>query len=501
MARNLVKAHDKVKGLEWTPTYFEPETKYQTRFHIPKKAKDPFRHLIRDYMAMETEKDNRQYGFLDGAVRMDNPNQVTERFAEAMKPAMAILPFAEYAAGKCQGLLISAVDNEELRNGYLMQMLDEVRHVQQEMYLGRYFMKHYHDPAGFDLGMKGFGGHFLASAGRAFFETFVAGDPIECSISLQVVGETAFTNPLFVAFPNTAAANGDQATPTVFLSIQSDEARHMANGYATLVTVLSDDRNLPLIQEALDKYFWRGHIFIDAFLGTLTDYFSANRVGAYKNMWQQWIIEDWVGSFIARLEKFGLKAPRWLPQAQENINWANHSAAMAAYALWPIAFWRYDAPSEQDREWFESQYPGWNTHYGKFWEAYSAMTDPKQGRIPAQLLPSLPPLCQVCQMPCVFPRPDINWVRIVEKAGKKRAFCSEPCEWMFDLEPQRYLGYQNWYERFHGWDLADVITELGYLRPDGKTLIAQPHLDAEKLWTLDDIRRLKFEIKDPLRAM
>lgn len=499
MARNLVKAHDKVKGLEWTPTYFEPETKYQTRFHIPKKAKDPFRHLIRDYMAMEMEKDNRQYGFLDGAVRMDNPNQVTERFAESMKPAMAILPFAEYAAGKCQGLLISAVDNEELRNGYLAQMLDEVRHVQQEMYLGRYFMKHYHDPSGFDISQKAFGNHFLASAGRAFFETFVAGDPIECSISLQVVGETAFTNPLFVAFPNTAAANGDHATPSVFLSIQSDEARHMANGYATLVTVLSDDRNLPLIQEAIDKYFWRGHIFIDAFLGTLTDYFSANHIGSYKSMWQQWIIEDWVGSFIARLEKFGLQAPRWLPQAQENINWINHSAAMAAYALWPVAFWRYDAPSEKDCEWFESQYPGWNAHYGKFWEAYRTMTDPKQGQIPAQLFPSLPPLCQVCQMPCVFPRPDISWARVVEKAGKKRAFCSDPCEWMFDLEPQRYLGYQSWYERFDGWDLADVITELGYLRPDGKTLIAQPHLDAEKLWTIDDIRRLKFEIKDPLQ--
>ena len=499
MARNLVKAHDKVKGLEWTPTYFEPETKYPTRFHIPKKAKDPFRHLIRDYMAMEAEKDNRQYGFLDGAVRMDNPNQVTERFAEAMKPAMSILPFAEYAAGKCQGLLISAVENEELRNGYLAQMLDEVRHVQQEMYLGRYYMKHYHDSSGFDLSQKGFGGHFLASAGRAFFETFIAGDPIECSISLQVVGETAFTNPLFVAFPNTAAANGDQATPTVFLSIQSDEARHMANGYATLVTVLSDDRNLPLIQEALDKYFWRGHMFIDAFLGTLTDYFSANRVGAYKNMWQQWIIEDWVGSFIARLEKFGLQAPRWLPQAQENINWVNHSAAMAAYALWPLAFWRYDAPTEQDCEWFETQYPGWSTHYGKFWEAYRTMTDPKREQIPAQMFPSLPPLCQVCQMPCVFPRPDISWARVVEKSGKKRAFCSEPCEWMFDLEPQRYLGYQNWYERFDGWDLADVVTELGYIRPDGKTLIAQPHLNKDNLWTIDDIRRLKFEIKDPLR--
>src|SRR3989454_10660585 len=75
----------------------------------------------------------------------------------------------------------------------------------------------------------------------------------------------------------------------------------MANGYATLVTVLSDDRNLPLIQEAVDKYFWRGHIFIDAFLGALTDYFSVHRLGAYKNLWQRWIIEDWVGSYIARV--------------------------------------------------------------------------------------------------------------------------------------------------------------------------------------------------------
>jgi alkene monooxygenase alpha subunit len=499
MARNLIKAHDKVKGLEWTPTYFTPETKYQTRFHIPKKAKDPFRHLIRDYMAMEAEKDDRQYGFLDGAVRMDNPNQVEPRFAEALKLALAVLPVLEYAAGKAQGLLISAVDNEELRNGYLAQMLDEIRHTQQQLYLSRYYMKHYADPAGFDISQRGVGSHTLGSAIRALSETFSTGDPIECSISLQVVGETAFTNPLFVAFPNTAAANGDHATPSVFLSIQSDEARHMANGYATLVTVLSDDRNLPLIQEALDKYFWRGHIIVDALLGALTDYFSVNRIAAYKNLWQQWVMEDWVGSYIARLEKFGLKAPRWLPQAQENILWMTHSGAMGAFALWPLAFWRFDVMTEKDFDWFEQYYPGWYSHYGKFWEDYRRMADPRSGQIPAMLVDKLPHLCQVCQMACVFPRPDISTVRVVEKEGKKRAFCSEACEWMFDLEPQRYTGYLNWYEKFDGWDLADMVVELGYLRPDGKTLIAQPHLNPDNLWTIDDIRRLKYEIKNPLR--
>ena len=57
---------------------------------------------------------------------------------------------------------------------------------------------------------------------------------------------------------------------------------------------------------------------------------------------------------------------------------------------------------------------------------------------------------------------------------------------------------KQFWERYHGWDLADVILDLGYVRPDGKTLIGQPALDLERLWTIEDIRRLKYAIKDPL---
>jgi methane monooxygenase component A alpha chain/propane monooxygenase large subunit len=49
-------------------------------------------------------------------------------------------------------------------------------------------------------------------------------------------------------------------------------------------------------------------------------------------------------------------------------------------------------------------------------------------------------------------------------------------------------------------DLADVILALGYVRPDGKTLMGQPHLNPDRMWTIDDIRRLEYEVKDPLRA-
>ena len=39
------------------------------------------------------------------------------------------------------------------------------------------------------------------------------------------------------------------------------------------------------------------------------------------------------------------------------------------------------------------------------------------------------------------------------------------------------------------------------MRNDGKTLLAQPHLRSDKRWTLDDIRKQQFEIRDPLKDL
>jgi hypothetical protein len=99
-----------------------------------------------------------------------------------------------------------------------------------------------------------------------------------------------------------------------------------------------------------------------------------------------------------------------------------------------------------------------------------------------------------------MPRIDAPETRIFDHEGKRYAVCSEGCEWIFKLNPKIYTGCANWWERFDGMDLADVILALGYVRPDGKTLMGQPHLNAERMWTIDDIRRLEYEIKDPLKV-
>ena len=48
------------------------------------------------------------------------------------------------------------------------------------------------------------------------------------------------------------------------------------------------------------------------------------------------------------------------------------------------------------------------------------------------------------------------------------------------------IGSREWETLYHGWNWADVVSDMGYVRDDGKTLVAQPHLDLDprKMWTL-----------------
>ena len=497
--RNLVEAHNRIKNFDWELSYAEKPVRYPTKYKIPKKTKDPFRHLLREYFAMEQEKDNRQYGALEDALaRSCVASKAEPRWMEVMKIALPTVNVGEYGAMKAMGQLIDSIENAELRQGYMAQMLDETRHVHQQTYLLRYFARHANDPEAFARAMELRHTNPSYRAGRAAQETFYVGDPIEGALCLQVVGETAYTNPIFVAMTEVASANGDQVTPSVFLSIQSDEARHMANGYATLAAVVSEPDNLAYLQADFDRAFWRLHSFIDPFLNVVYDYFQFKRTLSYAEKRHEWIDEDWAGSYIAKLAPFGLKLPRWYEAAKQRMKWSGHTAAMAVFSNWPLHYYRFDPVTDADMEWFEKKYPGWYGRYGAFWREYRRLADPRSGDISMSLLPSAPMLCRVCQMPCVFPTYEDNECRVRLHKGRKHAFCSEACEFIFNEDPQRYLGYPTMYELYNGWDLADFIRHNKLLRVDGKTLLGQPWLDNEHMWTIDDIAERKITIKDPL---
>src|SRR5260370_553783 len=127
------------------------------------------------------------------------------------------------------------------------------------------------------------------------------------SIFLTIVAETAFTNTLFVAMPAEAAANGDYLLPTVFHSVQSDESRHISNGYATLLMALSDESNHQLLQRDLRYAWWNNHRVVDAAIGTFIEYGTKDRRKereAYSEMWRRWIYADYYPSYLVPLETY-----------------------------------------------------------------------------------------------------------------------------------------------------------------------------------------------------
>jgi propane monooxygenase large subunit len=65
----------------------------------------------------------------------------------------------------------------------------------------------------------------------------------------------------------------------------------------------------------------------------------------------------------------------------------------------------------------------------------------------------------------------------------------------------RFSGRRQWEEVYDGWDVADAIVDMGFVRPDGKTLIAQPHMSFEEkdMWTLDHVRG--NTIRAPLKML
>ena len=508
----LTKAYNKIQEMSWEPTYVEKDPRYKTDYTFTDApVKEPMKQVLQSYFPMQEEKDERVYGAIDGAVRGNMFRQVQPRWMEWQKLFLSIIPFPEISAARAMPLLTEAVPNPELHNGLAIQMIDEVRHSTIQMNLKREYMKNYIDPAGFDITQKAFHNNYAGTIGRQFGEAFITGDAITAgNVYLQTVAETAFTNVLFVAMPSEAAANGDFLLPTVFLSVQSDESRHISNGYATLIMAMSNSENKELLERDLRYAWWNNHAVVDAAIGTFIDYGSKDRRKdreSYAEMYRRWVYDDYYRSYLAPLEKYGLTIPHDLVEESWNRIWNKdyiHYVAQFFATGWPVNYWRIDPMTEEDFEWFEHKYPGWYDKFGKWWEHYSALSEPN-GHNPIAFEDTgyvYPHRCWSCMVPCLIREDTV----FAEVDGEWRTYCSETCHWTDAVAFRgeyngretpamgRLTGLREWETLYHNWDLADIIQDLGYVRNDGETLVPQPHVqfDDSKMWKLDDVRGNPF---------
>ncbi|SNB71390.1 propane monooxygenase large subunit [Arboricoccus pini] len=516
----ISEATRRIADLGWTPSYVQEAMTFPTDYRIAKAPKDPMKQVLRSYFPMQEEKDNRVYGALDAALRGDMFRNVQPRWVEWMKLFLAIIPFPEISAARSMAMVGRLAPGDDLRTGFTMQMVDEFRHSTIQMNLKKWYMENYIDPAGFDITEAAFGKCYATTIGRQFGEAFVTGDAItSANIYLTVVAETAFTNTLFVAMPSEAARNGDYALPTVFLSVQSDESRHIGNGHSLLMSILNKPENHLLLERDLRYAFWQNHGIVDAAIGTIIEYGTKNRdkkKESYAELWHRWIYEDYYRTYMLPLEKYGIKihhddvAHAWDRIVKQGYV---HKVAQFFSAGWWANFWRIDAMDERDFEWFEYKYPGWYAEYGAWWENYRKLSKP--GSVPITFADTgyvYPHRCWSNLVPAVI-REELQ---VDEVDGELYTYGSEVDRWThkeaFAPEYQgrptpamgRFSGRRQWEELYHGWDMADAIKDMGFVRPDGKTLIAQPHLSFEEKdqWTLDHVRG--YTIQSPivnLRAM
>jgi phenol hydroxylase P3 protein len=277
------------------------------------------------------------------------------------------------------------------------------------------------------------------SVPKSFFEDAITAGPFEFLTSISFSFEYLLTNLLFVPFMSGASFNGDLATMTFGFSAQSDESRHMTLGLGALKFLLEQDEgNVPIIQDWLDKWFWRGYRLL-SLVAAMMDYMLPKRFMSWKDAFELYFEEQMLGGLFPDLEYYGIRPPRHLEQAIAEKDYMSHQAYWLLYNFSHAASFNTTIPTPDELDWLSASYPDtFDRHYRPLWDRAKQLAD--SGHRFFNL--GLPMLCQTCQIPMTFTEPgnlDRIAVRGSDFRGEHFNFCSDGCKWIFDREPEKYV--------------------------------------------------------------
>ena len=350
----------RTKRLYWEPSYVPQEAIYPPanyegiHFKDWDRWDDPFHMSFRQYVEIQAKKDNGFHPARDAFDRYGGTDRMDRRWLEGMKVVYPILFHGEYGALRSNARVSRYAPAPALRAAAFYQSIDELRHSQNHVYQMRMLNKH---TDGFSNWAEWKRHHFLLQPAKMLFEDIVACENVfESVMALNILVEVAYTNLVFVGVPSVGVLNGDLAGASEFLTTQSDETRHMAIGQSTLRTLLEgDDRNLPLIQYWLDKWFWLLHRIIGCPLGVIPDYFARRKALPMRQMFQRYIVDNFVAGMVEDLGKFGLQPPRFLDAAVAEMEDAPHTLFRTLFQYKHMLFNKMFVPTETDMEFFGEQ--------------------------------------------------------------------------------------------------------------------------------------------------
>ncbi len=463
------------RDLDWEPSYVStdelfPLTTFEgITIHDWSKWEDPFRLTVDAYTKYQAEKDKRLYAVLDGFAQSQGHLSLTDAsYLNAMKLFIQGIAPNEYNAHRNFAMLARHLNGGGPRFAALCQCLDEIRHAQTEIHTLANYNKYY---SGFHSFPHMHDRVWYLSVPKSFFEDALSAGPFEWLIAIGFSFEYLLTNLLFVPFMSGASFNGDLPTMTFGFSAQSDESRHMTLGLEAIKFLLEqDEKNVPIVQYWLDKWFWRGYRLL-ALVAQMLDYMLPREFMSWKEAFELYFEEQMLNGLFKDLEYYGIKPPKHVDKAIQEKEYLSHQAYWILYQFSHAAAFTTSIPSDEHMDWLEAKYPDTFPVYRTLWEK-ERKNLANGGR---HFIRGLPQLCQVCQIPMGFTEADDPFVQAQREhifEGERYNFCSDGCQYIFEHEPVKFRRawlpvHQIYQGNCGAADLPGVLQWYGMQEGDG----------------------------------
>ena len=417
---------------------------------------EPYRTSFAQYVETQSAKEASVAAVRETVGRADDLARLDAGWLSAVKLHAATLPLAEFAAviGNLRAARFGR--DSAWRTTAALGALDELRHTQLPLLA-------LHDLVASDTQFDWVHkllhtNQWVAVAARHFIdELFLGSNPIEFAIGTHFVFETGFTNLQFVGLSAAARRVGDRLFEKLVQSIQTDEARHAQVGSPVLETVLAHDPEYA--QYLVDKWFWRSWQLFSVITGFAMDYLTPleHRSGSFKEFVHEWVIEQ----FQSSLARLGLRRPWYWEQFLQATNYSHHMLYASAYSYRATVWFDLVVPGPDERAWLQEKYPSSWPQLDPIWTQISERWRRSGPGVEWYTHGATPVgFCNLCQLVLCGGSPQQNGARMITYEGKKRIFCSEPCEWIFRSEPERYAPHADIVERITAGQAPANVIEL-----------------------------------------
>jgi toluene monooxygenase system protein A len=417
---------------------------------------EPYRTAFHEYASGQHEKDAAIHAVRDAVGRVADFEKHDRAWLSALKLHGATLPLAEFAAviGNLRAARFGR--DSAWRSTALLGALDECRHTQIPLSVLHELVRW--DPQ-FDWTHRFLHtDDWVAIAGRHLVdELLLLANPIEFAIGTNFVFESGFTNLQFVGLSAVAHAVGDRMFEKMVQSIQTDEARHAQMGGPVLAKLMKHDP--AYAQYLVDKWFWRSWLFFAVVTGFSMDYLTPvdKRRQSFREFVEEWIVDQ----FLRLEDEYGLRRPWYWQKFKDSIAYYHHMVYASAYTYRATVWFDLALPGPEERAWLASKYPeNWH-EIDPIWER---VTDRWRTSGPdvEWYTHGVTPVgfCDLCQLVLCGGKPSSNSARTLDRNGRRYVFCSEPCAWIFEQEPQRYEQHKNVVQRILAGEAPANLLEL-----------------------------------------